>query len=155
MSKPGQRGGVMLASISSANTTLASLASELARCRVCAADFRKLGHKPNPVAQLSDTAKICVCGQAPGTRVHASGLPFDDRSGDRLRDWMGVTREQFYDARRIVTLPMAFCFPGQNAHGGDLPPPPICATQWRTRLFAAMPQIELFLLIGLHAQRCI
>ncbi len=152
MSEPVHLGGV-LASISSAHPTLAALASELSRCRVCTDDFRDLGHEPNPVARLSDTAKICVCGQAPGTRVHASGLPFDDRSGDRLRDWMGVTLTQFYDARHIATVPMAFCFPGQDARGGDLPPPAICATQWRARIFEAMPQLKLFLLIGLHAQR--
>jgi len=132
---------------------LATLAQKLSRCTLCAEQFSALGHTPRPVARLSNTAKICVCGQAPGTRVHASGLPFDDRSGERLREWMGIDREQFYDASAIATVPMAFCFPGQDKKGGDLPPPSICAKHWHAQLFAAMPQIKLFLLIGYHAQR--
>ncbi len=111
------------------------------------------GHAPNPVARLSSTARICVCGQAPGTRVHRTQIPFNDRSGARLRDWLDISESDFYDPRRVAIAPMAFCFPGQDAHGGDLPPPAQCAQHWRARLFAAMPQIELLLLIGQHAQR--
>ncbi|MEM9138393.1 MAG: uracil-DNA glycosylase family protein [Pseudomonadota bacterium] len=95
---------------------------------------------------------MLIAGQAPGARVHASGVPFDDRSGDRLRDWMGVDRATFYDQGRIAIVPMAFCFPGYDARGSDLPPPKICAKTWRAGLMAAMPQVELTLLIGQYAQ---
>lgn len=135
------------------NSGLRRLAAELRACRLCAGEFAALGHEPRPVARLSSRARICICAQAPGTRVHATGLSFNDRSGDRLRGWLGVDAEQFYDARRIAIVPMAFCFPGQDARGGDRPPPPACARQWRRRLFERMPQLELLLLIGLHAQR--
>lgn len=96
---------------------------------------------------------MLIAGQAPGTRVHATGLPFNDRSGDRLRDWMGVTREEFYDPANFAIAPMGFCFPGQDAKGGDLPPRRECAATWRQPLLEAMPQIELVLAIGLHAQK--
>lgn len=132
---------------------LLHLARSLRQCSSCAEDFELHGHAPRPVARLSTTARICVCGQAPGTHVHRSGLPFDDPSGKRLREWMGIDRDQFYDAGRIVTMPMAFCFPGQDRRGADLPPPRICSEQWHERLFSAMPQLRLFLLIGYHAQR--
>lgn len=132
---------------------LRKLAAELRACRACAGAFAALGHEPRPVARLSDRARICICAQAPGARVHATGLSFNDRSGDRLRGWLGIDAEQFYDARRIAIVPMAFCYPGRDARGGDRPPPPICARQWRRRLFERMPQLELLLLIGLHAQR--
>ena len=101
---------------------------------------------------MSGTARILIAGQAPGARVHASGLPFDDPSGDRLRDWMGVDREVFYDRARIAILPMAFCFPGYDAKGSDLPPPKRCAALWRERALSAMPQVELTLLVGGYAQ---
>lgn len=135
--------------------TVATLAAEVAACRRCAARFAATAtaHAPRPVPWLSDRAPVLVCGQAPGARVHASGLPFDDASGDRLRDWMGVNRAAFYDRRRIAVLPMAFCFPGYDARGADLPPPPLCAATWRARALAAMPQVRLTLLIGGHAQR--
>ena len=102
---------------------------------------------------LSATAPILLCGQAPGARVHALGRPFDDPSGDRLRDWLGVDRAAFYDRRRFAVLPMAFCFPGYDAKGADLPPPPLCAATWRARALAAMPAVRLTVLIGGHAQR--
>ncbi len=111
-----------------------------------------LPHEPRPVLRASATARIAVVGQAPGTRVHASGTPFTDPSGDRLRAWMGVTSEEFYDDRRIAIVPMGFCFPGLNAVGGDLPPRKECAPAWRAPLFALMPQIELVLLVGAYAQ---
>jgi uracil-DNA glycosylase len=94
-----------------------------------------------------------VCSQAPGTRVHASGVPFTDASGDRLRDWMGVTPEEFYDPRRLAIVPMGFCFPGLDASGGDLPPRRECAPAWRVALFEALPNFELVLLVGQYAQR--
>jgi uracil-DNA glycosylase len=93
-----------------------------------------------------------LASQAPGARAHASGLPFDDPSGERLRAWMGVDRETFYDAGRIAIVPMAFCFPGYDANGADLPPPPDCARLWRAPMLAAFPEIRLTLVIGQYAQ---
>ncbi|MCV0429080.1 MAG: uracil-DNA glycosylase family protein [Roseibium sp.] len=107
---------------------------------------------PRPVLQVSATARLCICGQAPGTRVHKSGRPFTDPSGDRLRDWMGIGENVFYDAGRLAIVPMGFCFPGLDAKGGDLPPRPECRNTWHDRLFAAMPQLELILVIGQYAQ---
>ena len=134
--------------------TPATLARAIEGCRLCAPRFAatRTGHQPRPVVRLSSTARLLIAGQAPGARVHASGLPFDDRSGDRLRDWMGIGRETFYDAARIAILPMGFCFPGYDAAGADLPPPAICARTWRDRALAVMPQVELTLLVGGHAQ---
>jgi len=136
-------------------TRLEALTARIARCRVCADDplGPPLPHAPNPVLRVSSTARICLCGQAPGTRVHASGVPFDDPSGDRLRDWMGVTRTEFYDTSRIALVPMGFCFPGLDAKGADLPPRKECAQTWRTELFDAMPRFDLIVLIGFHAQK--
>lgn len=100
----------------------------------------------------SSTARILIAGQAPGTKVHASGIPFDDASGDRLRDWLGVSRDEFYDSDRFAVAAMGFCFPGQDAKGGDLAPRRECALAWRAQLMRLMPQIELVLAIGLYAQ---
>ncbi|MCO6385556.1 uracil-DNA glycosylase family protein [Aliihoeflea sp. 40Bstr573] len=124
-------------------------------CRICRDKPLKtpLPHEPRPVVVASSTARVLIAGQAPGTRVHATGLPFNDRSGDRLRDWMGVTREEFYDPALFAIVPMGFCFPGQDDKGGDLPPRRECAPAWRAPLLATTPQIELVLAIGLHAQR--
>jgi len=105
------------------------------------------------VLRVSATARLAVAGQAPGTRVHQSGVPFTDPSGDRLREWMGVTPAEFYDGSRIAIIPMGFCFPGLDANGGDLPPRRECAPMWRDRLFASLPGIELILLVGLYAHR--
>jgi uracil-DNA glycosylase len=105
------------------------------------------------VLRPSSTARICISSQAPGVRVHASGTPFTDPSGDRLREWLQLTPQEFYDQRRIAIVPMGFCFPGHDALGGDLPPRRECAAAWHTRLFAAMPQLELILAVGSHAQR--
>lgn len=134
---------------------LAALGAEIGACRACAAEFAatRTAHGPRPVAWLSPTARILVAGQAPGMRVHETGLPFNDRSGDRLRDWMGVDRETFYDRARVAILPMAFCFPGYDAKGGDLPPPKRCADLWRLRALDLMPQIRLTLLVGQYAQK--
>ena len=133
---------------------LDALARDVRACRICRDEPspRALPHEPRPVLRVSSRARIAVCGQAPGTRVHASGVPFTDPSGDRLRGWMGVTVAEFYDADRIAIVPMGFCFPGLDAKGGDLPPRRECATVWHARLFALMPRIELFLLVGLYAQ---
>jgi uracil-DNA glycosylase len=135
--------------------TLAALTEEILACRICADRFAATAtrHAPRPVPWLSERAPILLCGQAPGARVHAIGRPFDDPSGDRLREWLGVDRATFYDRSRFAVLPMAFCFPGYDARGADLPPPPICAATWRQRSLAAMPGVRLTLLIGSHAQR--
>ena len=134
--------------------TLNALVKDIRACRLCrdAPAGRPLPHEPRPVLRVSPTARIAVCGQAPGTRVHASGIPFTDPSGDRLRDWMGVTPCEFYDAARIAIIPMGFCFPGLDAKGGDLPPRRECAHTWHERVFSVMPQIELLLLVGQYAQ---
>ena len=137
-----------------AGAVLAALYAEIAACRICidSPHRRPLPHQPRPVLHLSATAKLCICGQAPGTRVHATGLPFNDPSGDRLRDWMGVTRDEFYDRRQLAIVPMGFCFPGLDAKGGDLPPRRECRAAWHDRVFAALPQLELVLVIGQYAQ---
>ena len=132
-----------------------ALADAVAACRICAGPVRGDPDRPSPrpVPWLSATAPILLAGQAPGARVHASGRPYDDPSGDRLRGWLGVDRDAFYDRRRFAVLPMAFCFPGYDAKGADLPPPPVCAATWRDRALAAMPGVRLTLLIGGYAQR--
>jgi uracil-DNA glycosylase len=123
-------------------------------CRHCVEtpQGRPLPHEPRPVLRASATARLAVCSQAPGTRVHLSGTPFTDRSGDRLREWMGVTPDEFYDEARVAIVPMGFCFPGQDEKGGDLPPRRECASLWHQRLFAALPQVELVLAVGSYAQ---
>ncbi len=108
---------------------------------------------PNPILQVSATARILVAGQAPGNLADLSGKPFTDPSGVRLRAWMGVSEAEFYDASRIAIVPMGFCFPGYDKTGGDIPPMRRCAATWRERLLAAMPNIELTLLIGGYAQK--
>lgn len=111
-----------------------------------------LPQEPKPILVASSTAKILIASQAPGTKAHASGITFHDASGDRLRDWLGVSRDVFYDDRNFAICPMGFCFPGQDAIGGDLPPRRECAPAWRAPLIALMPQIDLILTIGLYAQ---
>ena len=130
------------------------LLTRIRACRRCLEQpkIKPLPHEPRPVLRLSPSALIAVCGQAPGTRVHASGIPFDDRSGDRLREWMGVSCAEFYDTSRIAMVPMGFCFPGQDAKGGDLPPRPECAPQWRDAVFATLGCLQLVLLVGRYAQ---
>jgi len=134
---------------------LAGLAATIRACRICRDRplGRPLPHEPRPVLSPSSTARILIAGQAPGTRVHASGLSFTDPSGDRLRGWLGVSRQEFYDPDRFAIAAMGFCFPGLDAKGGDLPPRRECAPAWRALLMAEMPQIELVLAIGFHAQR--
>jgi uracil-DNA glycosylase len=111
-----------------------------------------LAHEPRPVVRVSTTARLLVAGQAPGVRVHATGLSFNDPSGDRLRQWMDVSREVFYDMARIVIVPMGFCFPGHDKARGDLPPRRECRANWHDALFGLMPQIECILAIGRYAQ---
>ncbi|MEM7428661.1 MAG: uracil-DNA glycosylase family protein [Pseudomonadota bacterium] len=133
---------------------LDTLLSDIRACRVCVEAPRgvPLPHEPRPVLQVSPTARILLVGQAPGTRVHASGRPFTDPSGDRLRAWMGVTEEEFYDEARIAIVPMGFCFPGLDAKGGDLPPRKECAPAWRPQVMEHMDKVGLILVIGQYAQ---
>ena len=128
---------------------------DIRACRICAERFAAThtGHAPRPVVWFRPSARLLICGQAPGAKVHESGVPFTDPSGVRLRDWMGIDDATFYDRDRIGILPMAFCFPGYNAKGSDLPPPPICAKTWRQPSLDMLPKVELILLIGGYAQK--
>lgn len=136
-------------------TTAETLAEDLRACRICADRFAasETGHAPRPVVWFRPGARILIAGQAPGLKVHKSGRPFTDPSGDRLRAWMGLDEATFYDRDRLAILPMAFCFPGYDARGADLPPPPVCARTWRAPLLKALGQVRLTLLIGGHAQK--
>ena len=129
--------------------TLDSLLAEVRACRMCADDL-PLG--PRPVIQISPAARILIASQAPGTKVHESGVPFSDASGDRLREWMGVSEDEFYDERQVAILPMGLCYPGRLPGGGDAPPRAECAPLWRDRLLAHLPDLRLTLLIGTYAQ---
>ena len=128
---------------------LARIAAEARACTVCAAHL-PLG--PRPVFRISATARLLVIGQAPGTKVHATGIPWNDPSGDRLRAWLGMTRNVFYDESRIAIVPMGLCYPGRLPAGGDAPPRPECSPRWHPPLLALMPEIRLTLLIGGYAQ---
>ncbi|MGR3796105.1 uracil-DNA glycosylase family protein [Vannielia sp. SX4] len=131
------------------------LTDDIRACRLCAPRFAATAsrHAPRPVPWFEPGARVLIVGQAPGMRVHETGIPFNDRSGDRLRDWLGVDRETFYDTARIAILPMAFCFPGYDAKGGDLPPPAICAETWRDAALAQIGPVPLTLLVGGYSQR--
>ena len=131
------------------------LIERISECNICAERFAQTAtrHTPRPVVWFRPKARILIAGQAPGARVHASGRPFDDPSGDRLREWMGIDRATFYDQTRIAILPMAFCFPGYNAKGADLPPPPICAKTWRAAALESLGEIPLTLIVGGYAQK--
>jgi len=128
---------------------LKQLLSEVRACRTCEAQL-PLG--PRPVVRASNTARILIIGQAPGTRVHQTGIPWNDPSGERLRDWMQIDRDLFYDEEHIAIIPMGFCYPGKGK-SGDLPPRPECAPQWHQRLLAEMPALRLTVLIGQYAQK--
>ncbi len=132
-----------------------ALRADIKACRLCADRFAATttAHTPRPVVWFHQDARLLIAGQAPGARVHASGQPFTDPSGDRLRDWMGIDSATFYDQACIAIVPMAFCFPGYNAKGSDLPPPPICARTWHPKVMKSLPQIDLILLVGGAAQR--
>ena len=127
---------------------LSRLLTEVRACRLCEPEL-PLGARP--VLRASRTARLLVVGQAPGTRVHETGIPWNDPSGDRLRGWLQLDREQFYDESQIAIVPMGFCYPGKG-RSGDLPPRPECAVHWHARLLAGMPDIQLTLLIGKYAQ---
>jgi uracil-DNA glycosylase len=129
--------------------SLDALIAEIRACRACAGE---LPHEPRPVVRVRTETRLLVSGQAPGRRVHESGLPFDDPSGDRLRAWMGVDRAAFYDHPAIGVAGQAFCYPGTDPAGGDYLPPPRCAALWRGRLLAELPNVELTLLVGRPAQ---
>lgn len=130
------------------------LADEIRTCRICADRFAatQTAHAPRPVVWFSPAARLLIAGQAPVARVHASGRPFTDASGDRLRDWTGLSEVEFYDQHRVAIVPMAFCFPGYDAHGADLPPPSVCARTWRGRVLASLPALRLVLAVGGAAQ---
>ncbi len=127
---------------------LKKLLTEIRACQVCAAH---LPHAPNPIARAHANARLLLIGQAPGRRVNESGIPWNDPSGDTLREWLQLTREQFYDERLVAIVPSGFCYPG-TGKSGDLPPRPECAPLWHAPLLAAMPKIKLTLLIGSYAQ---
>ncbi len=126
---------------------LQTIIERVRRCTLCASE---LPLDPNPVLQVSIASRVLIVGQAPGIRVHESGLPFNDPSGDRLRHWLGVTREDFYDAQKFALLPMAFCYPG-TGKSGDLPPPKRCADTWRERLLSELQNVRFTLLCGRYA----
>ncbi len=127
---------------------LKNLLIEIRECRLCEDDL-PLG--PLPVVQASSKAKILIAGQAPGRKVHESGIPFDDSSGERLRSWMGIDSKIFYNDSKIAIVPMGFCYPG-SGKSGDLPPRPECSEAWREKLISSLPKIELTILIGQYAQ---
>ncbi|MCB1706316.1 MAG: uracil-DNA glycosylase family protein [Halioglobus sp.] len=126
---------------------LVEVLDEVRRCQLCAPE---LPHSPRPVVSASSTARLLIIGQAPGARVHASGIPWDDASGDRLRDWLNLPRDTFYDVGRVAIVPMGFCYPGRG-RSGDLPPRPECAPRWHRALLDGMPEVQLTLLIGRYA----
>jgi len=129
--------------------TLPDLLAEIRACRHCEAH---LPHGVRPIVQAGEDARILIVGQAPGSRVHASGVPWDDDSGDRLRDWTGLSREAFYDPQQVALVPMGLCYPGKG-EGGDLPPRKECAPLWHEPLLAQMPELRLTLLVGQYAQK--
>ncbi|WP_271949296.1 uracil-DNA glycosylase family protein [Ruegeria faecimaris] len=131
------------------------LEKEIEACRICADRFAatETAHEPRPIVWFRKDTPILVCGQAPGARVHASGRPFTDPSGDRLRAWLGVDEELFYDRSRVSIVPMAFCFPGYDARKADLPPPPVCGQTWHDRVMADLGPVPLTILVGGHAHR--
>ena len=131
------------------------LVAEMRACRVCRdrPTGVPLAHQPRPIFVVSRQARILIASQAPGMRAHVSGIPFQDPSGVRLRNWLGVNEKQFYDPRNFAILPMGFCFPGHDAQGGDLPPRRECAPLWREQALSLLTNIHLVLLIGSHAQK--
>lgn len=129
-------------------TNFIPLIDQVRSCTLCA---EHLPHGVRPVLQINPKAKILIAGQAPGRKVHESGIPFDDASGDRLREWMGISKDTFYNDQQIAILPMGFCYPG-TGKSGDLPPRPECAIAWREKLLQQLPNLELVLAIGQYAQ---
>ncbi len=129
--------------------SLQQLLARVEACDICSAHL-PLG--PRPVVRISETAKLLIIGQAPGTKVHETGIPWNDPSGDRLRDWLGLDREAFYDTAKIAIMPTGFCYPGRDPKGGDLPPRPECAPTWHAPLRSHLKSVQLTLLVGMHAQ---
>ena len=128
---------------------LSDTLAEVRACRMCAAE---LPLEPRPVLHIGPEARLLLISQAPGTKVHDTGLSFNDRSGDRLREWLGIGREEFYGNRRLGIMAMGFCYPGRDPNGGDKPPMKSCAPTWHPRLRPLLPNVELSLLVGHHAQ---
>ncbi len=128
---------------------------DLRACTICTERFAAThtAHQPRPIVWFTPQARLLIAGQAPGMRVHKSGKPFDDPSGDRLRDWLGLDAAAFYDTSKVAILPMGFCFPGYNAKGSDLPPPAICAKTWRASAMQMLPAIKVQILIGGYAMK--
>ena len=137
------------------STTMTDIRPELSQCTLCSDRFAATatGHRPNPVVWFQPGARLLIASQAPGLKVHEANTPFWDASGKRLRDWLGVDETTFYDRSRVAIIPMAFCFPGYDAKGSDLPPPPICAKTWRARALDTVPDVRLTVLIGAYAMR--
>jgi uracil-DNA glycosylase len=129
--------------------SLTQLLREIRACRICEA---MLPHGPRPILRVSKSARLLIISQAPGSKVHQSGIPWDDASGDGLRDWMNLDRSVFYDQRKIAIIPMGFCYPGAEKSGGDSPPRPECASTWHERLLKHMPNLQLTLLVGHYSQ---
>lgn len=134
---------------------LSEIADELASCRLCRDRFAATAtrHAPRPVVWFAPGARILIAGQAPGIRAHEATRPFADASGQRLRDWLGLSEAEFYDQSRVAIVPMGFCFPGYDTKGSDLPPPAICRNTWHDRIFAALGEVRLRLYIGGYAQK--
>jgi uracil-DNA glycosylase len=130
--------------------SLKRILREVRGCRICEAEL-PLG--PRPVVQLGSTARLSIIGQAPGNKVHQSGIPWNDASGDRLRDWLKLDRSAFFDEARVAILPMGFCYPGAGENGADKPPRPECAPRWHERLLQHLPDLQLTLLVGQYAHR--
>jgi uracil-DNA glycosylase len=130
--------------------SLNTLLKEVRACTLCA-DHLPLG--PRPVVRMTPSARLMIIGQAPGTKVHETGIPWNDPSGERLRDWMQINPDHFYDDQKVAIMPMGFCYPGRNPKGGDMPPRPECAPTWHDRLRAHLPNLALTLLVGSYAQR--
>ncbi|RVU36535.1 uracil-DNA glycosylase family protein [Hwanghaeella grinnelliae] len=131
-------------------TDLETCLAKVRACRTCEADL-PLG--PRPVVRIAPGARLLIIGQAPGTKVHESGIPWNDASGDRLRDWLNIDHDVFYDPSKVAIMPMGFCYPGRDPKGGDLPPRPECAPQWHDTLLNFLPGIELTILVGSYAQK--
>lgn len=131
-------------------TGITALQDQISACRLCADRFAatKTAHQVRPVVWFDASARLLIAGQAPGARVHGTGQPFTDASGDRLRHWLGLSEAAFYDRKRVAIVPMAFCFPGYDAKGADLPPPAICAQTWRAQVLSALPAVRLTVLLG-------
>ncbi len=134
---------------------MTDLTDNILACRLCAERFAatQTAHAPRPIVWFRPSARLLIAGQAPGLRVHKSGKPFDDPSGDRLRDWLGLSPSEFYDKSKVAIVPMAFCFPGYDAKGSDLPPPRICGETWHDKVMQALDKVKLTVLVGGYAHK--